>query len=350
MKRYLLIFILLSTYAFSANTYDTIPNDYSTLKAALEVSRTGYSAGDTAFIIIDTVFIDSSGSAHFDIDDFMPGSSTNTIMLIKAVGNARTAGLMRDTNYTWYLGNSKDIECGGLVFDGIQFEARINGVIFYSGATGIDSTKFTNCIFDMGDDEMIRNQAFLLSAVDLVIINCLFFDTIQGGTNEAPLRVSTGEFLNGFVYNTTFYGTNEGATDNIGTGTWTWKNIIIQEVRGARGTSGGIPTAGADTIHGFVTDTVIVDMSSTDTANVYDSAVVAFVSIANEDFRQTAGDTVANERGLDLSSDNNQPFTTDIAGTTRPIGDDWDLGFFEAEEAVPSEVSSRRRKLIGVMK
>jgi co-chaperonin GroES (HSP10) len=60
--------------------------------------------------------------------------------------------------------------------------------------------------------------------------------------------------------------------------------------------------------------------------NIFGNAT--FVDEANNDFHLDQNDTVAKDKGTDLSSDTNLNFTTDIDGSTR--GTDWDIGADEA--------------------
>ena len=63
-------------------------------------------------------------------------------------------------------------------------------------------------------------------------------------------------------------------------------------------------------------------------ANSLNSTTVNFADASGGDFRLLAG-SPGIDQGVDLSSDPNFPFNTDIIGTVRPQGAAWDIGAFE---------------------
>ncbi len=63
------------------------------------------------------------------------------------------------------------------------------------------------------------------------------------------------------------------------------------------------------------------------------STTVSFVDIAGKNFHLAPADTAAKDAGMDLSTDSNLAFNTDIDGQARPIGSAWDIGADEAPDS-----------------
>ncbi|KKU49278.1 hypothetical protein A3H10_04185 [Candidatus Uhrbacteria bacterium RIFCSPLOWO2_12_FULL_46_10] len=67
---------------------------------------------------------------------------------------------------------------------------------------------------------------------------------------------------------------------------------------------------------------------------------VSFVDTSNNDYHLASSDTAAKDMGVDLSSDANLAFASDIDGQSRPQGSSWDIGADEVEETVSAPPSS----------
>jgi hypothetical protein len=67
---------------------------------------------------------------------------------------------------------------------------------------------------------------------------------------------------------------------------------------------------------------------SINSTTVLTNGTADFVDAANRDFRLNA-ESPGIDAGTDLSGDAVFPFDDDMYGTTRPKGDDWDIGLYE---------------------
>lgn len=73
------------------------------------------------------------------------------------------------------------------------------------------------------------------------------------------------------------------------------------------------------------------DTSSPDAS--YRSKAVTFADEAGHDYRLSSSDSNARDQGDDLSADSSYAFSTDVAGTSRPVNSVWDIGAWEGSVA-----------------
>jgi len=90
------------------------------------------------------------------------------------------------------------------------------------------------------------------------------------------------------------------------------------------------------------------NISSDSTApgtNSITNATVQFFDATNNDFRLSSTDTVARDAGIDLSSDDNYAFNSDIMGNARGNGLAWDIGAHEGAAIIRRSVGLDSRNL-----
>jgi len=124
-----------------------------------------------------------------------------------------------------------------------------------------------------------------------------------------------------YVYNNTVHDCNRGIRENTGD-VYAYNNIV--QDCGAGGCFVG-------TIDGD--NNVSEDTTSTGGGNDQTSTEAEFIDEANFDFHISFADIAAKNNGVDMSTDSDLNFTTDIDGDSRPT-DSWDIGADEAAATI----------------
>lgn len=161
------------------------------------------------------------------------------------------------------------------------------------------------------------------SATSASVWNNIVYDFINGTTNNNGIRIYTATG-GSFVYNNTIHNCYNGITTSYECAVV--KNNIVQSC--ADGFAGAFYTNSDFNISDIVSDAP----SPSYRTNL--ATDVTFLDEANDNFHLSPSDTVAINAGVDLSSDANLPFNTDIDGDERKI---FDIG---ADEYMPVEFVS----------
>ena len=183
----------------------------------------------------------------------------------------------------------------------------VNNLIYYTFTTTNNDTAFGIYVFDKDGSYYIANNVIY---------------GINGGYFNNSAILVFGK--NNYIYNNTISDSVIGIYANSGIGDKTVaKNNIVQRASPEhlwpnRGYFGNFATSSDYNISDIAEDAP--------GAHSKNSTTVQFVDVTNGDFHLSLSDTAAKDAGVNLSTDPDLSFTTDIDGQTRPSGPNWDIG------------------------
>jgi len=183
---------------------------------------------------------------------------------------------------------------------------------------GADYNEISNCIFR--GNGTTNGKVTNNGGIDAKFWNCISYNFNSGFRNHSG---------NSYFYNCTAYGNNIGF--HRLDGTMVAKNNITQSC-----TTGFSGTFSSDSTNNLSDDATYAS-STADIVNTH----VLFADEDNDDFHLASNDAGARNYGIDLSADDNLPFSTDIDGQARTSP--WDIG---ADEYVAAEVEFIPRIII----
>jgi len=156
----------------------------------------------------------------------------------------------------------------------------------------------------------------------LKIFNNIIYDW-AGGVYNAGVLLENPFDASVYIYNNTMQACQEGIYIHGASASVIAKNNIV---KGSGNTSAYIGTFASGTDYNATDGT---DDIGQGTHNKI-SQTLTFIDEANDDFHLANTDRAARDAGTDLSADANLPFSTDIDGESRPLGQGWDIGADEA--------------------
>jgi len=222
------------------------------------------------------------------------------------------------------VGNTttKNIRMDGIQIVNTNTASGYRICISYSNPTSGFVLTMDSCIFHAtgtSAEQAGSADLILLGAVTNKAIratNCQF----SGRTENAIKMVYIGSGgVNTVFYNCVFYGMKTGVDfGNGNTGKVYFKNNVLQRYSGSSGSCIIAPTGWG------ATATNLTDDSTSPNGSSYQNKQATFEDAANFDFHLGASDTVATDKGTDLSGDGQLAFSTDIDGATRT--GTWDCG------------------------
>jgi hypothetical protein len=219
------------------------------------------------------------------------------------VSNVRVDGLQISATGTFaYTGS---VGAFGWAHSGIQVS---NNILRKAGAV-TDWSHYVGVYDIYGNDTKIWNN---------IIYD---FKSLDGGSGMGIY------YLNGpqgtcYLYNNTLYNCGRGIMGNA-----LVKNCLVQKC----------PTAGFEGTFNAASSNNLSDLATAPPGTTpYASTTVQFVDSAAENFLLATTDAGAKNRGVDLSTDPNIPFNTDIKGTLRSGA--WDIGADEQGVSVSGSV------------
>lgn len=211
--------------------------------------------------------------------------------------------------------------------DGLQIQATDDAyAIDSNGDTSTDNGYLTvsNNILKGDASPTVNNYGIVAhwnSYVYLKAYNNIFYDFYSSIANSSFASIN-------YIYNNTSYNASHshyysalGSADVL-------KNNIAQS---GAGTGYDYNTGSGDSND---TSNTSSDATAPAYGNYARNASVAFADAVNKDFHLAGNDTVAREKGDDLSADSYLPFSTDINGHTRPSLNLWDIGADEGAKYI----------------
>ena len=181
-----------------------------------------------------------------------------------------------------------------------------------------------------GDYGIVFNDSNNLPVKGKIWNNIIYGYT--NGNTSTPDRIGAikeqyfvGTSSQAYIYNNTVYNNNYGIYTYYPTPSILKNNISYNNQVDYYDYGGGITTS---------TNNISKDATSPDIA--FRNKTVSFVSTSTSDFHLAPTDSSAKDAGVDLSTDPNLSFSTDIDGNTRPSGSAWDIGADEFVNTNPN--------------
>jgi len=203
----------------------------------------------------------------------------------------------------------------------------IDGLQIFSGATmmgsdAIDLTnssgevKISNSIFKADPVNGMSNFGINISTISNAgtyqVWNNIIYGYLAGGINL------DGSANTLYAYSNTIIGSDGAGQDicyNRVDGTFVAKDDIAQSC--SAGYSGTFDDSSSNNLSG------LADAPGTNPAN---SATLTFADSSSNDYHLNSSDTAAMGQGVNLTSDSNLSFSTDIDRDSRPSSSVWDIG------------------------
>ena len=281
--------------------------DYTSLQAAITAEKAIRSDLVARDEVLKLICINSAGSpdiiALIASGDFITDATRKIV-----IEGDNTTGIFNTAKYH-IIANSGET---GLTIVNCNVTVK-NIQVKSSGFQNINQSGNYQCEF-VGN-VLIGGGA---DALSFTTRNAYVFNNVIYNAAGAGIRVQSGDY-NVFLYNNTVYNCGIGINFNFATDNTAINNLLINN---SQDYYNNIPGATFYSAANITSDTTSPDGAS------YQSISVNFTDAANGDFRLLAG-SPGIDQGVDLSSDPNYPFNTDIIGTLRPQGAAWDIGAFE---------------------
>jgi len=290
-------------------------SDLTTADVVLNIPCYYDSAADTTAVIVSGYTTDATRY----IKIYTP-SNTAT----ESNNSQRANGKWNDTKYNLKVSTNNhnfDISISYVHIDGLQIyqysdSPTKGGIYAYANKTGIEIS-----------NNIIRGNGNYSSATHFginIADSCKIWNNIVYNFNATTSFgiQSTTSGTNHYIYNNTVYGCTAGILQS--NATVILKNNIVYNNT----------TDYSGTFNSSSTNNLSKDGTAPPLNTYYTSKTLAFTSVTAgaEDFHLVSTDTDAINKGADLTSDANLPFSTDIDGQTRNLrSEGWDIG---ADEAV----------------
>jgi hypothetical protein len=355
---YILLAILLLTVCYVLDS-DAVSSGTFTINQWGTGNYTAFASAEAGLqgVLISTCYIVCTGS--WTATDYQYGQRSingwttysTAPIVFTATGLARSTGSWDTTKYIFdgdgdggtVLGNYE----GFVYIDGIQFwyNATSNGgdtIRDYSTTTN-DRLEVSNC-FIKSNDKSRRGILCNNKSKKYVFWNNIFDKCTQGIYAYAFTQQTTF-----YIYNNTVVNSSQSASAGIhlepndATKTYmyvTLKNNLVQY------------RPYGDCYYLLYTGTGLQLSSATNVSNdntspntEYCNSTASFSNPNIQYYMLTSTDTTSLDKGRNLSADVLFPFSTDIAGITRPSGTAWDIGASEYQYPV-NAIITRRRGLI----
>jgi hypothetical protein len=240
------------------------------------------------------------------------------------VWNTTTAYRLEVSNDAAIWINSQYVRIDGLQVRVTSVNADgEEGVLVYYSGTGGDVRISNNIIRGVGSANSsypyhngIEVYNDTGASGTLKIWNNIVYDfQMTSGSHymASCLHMSASGFT-AYAYNNTTYGCNAGIYQNYST-VYAKNNIVQANL-----------LKGFDGTFASGSDYNISDMTSAPGSHSKTSTTVSFVNVTNRNFHLSSSDTAARGAGINLTSDPNLSFSTDIDGDPRPSSGAWDIG------------------------
>ena len=284
------------------------------------------------------------GDAADSSDVTISGWTTSTANYIKIyapylsseVGaSQRTSGVWNNAKarfeYTAGIWNPFVIE-NDVWIDGLQFEdtattGTSSSAVLVSALTPL-TVKISNCLIDLNLSGSATGWAGLHLGINGTVSgsteyawNNIVYNGLTTGTTGILLEVNgTGYFSNNTV---------DGPPIGFQSDAFTGSTLVIAKNNIAQGcASSCYATNNGGTYSPASTNNIASDTTAPG-SNALNSKTVTFVNPSAGDYRLSPSDAIALNAGVDLSSDPNLAFNTDIDNIPRPQGPAWDIGASE---------------------
>ena len=259
---------------------------------------------------------------------FRPGSD-NVVDFLCEKNILRGESTAIGSYYSWGV-DIEDVDTGGsgtvkvgnnIIYDFGAAEGLNGGIYVYAGEVYVDSYIYNNTINDCTYGIATEGNQGAVVIINNITQNCV---------NQNLYYFSSGVFDSTSGYNIrddlidyeTIWGTNHA----IGTGTSYTANKLNDSGGGLLGTQvGSIVENTTDNTQTYVT-VVDSDIQLTLNADIFDHGTEVYIVTTNmygtvnfdgTTYLLDAADTVAKDKGIDLSEDSNYPISDDILGNTR---------------------------------
>jgi len=261
-------------------------------------------------------------------------SATNYIKIYTPVNTAteannsqRAVGKWDDSKYDLKVSTNNhnfDISIGYVHIDGLQIyqysdSPTKGGIYAYTGKAGIEISN--NIIRGNGSYSSVTHFG-INSADSSKIWNNIIYNFNVATSVGINLTYGT---TNQYIYNNTIYGCTAGIIQS--NATVILKNNVVY--------NNGTDYSG--TFNSASTNNLSKDATAPAYNTYYTGKTLTFTNTTSgsEDFHLAVTDTDAINKGADMTSDANLPFTADIDGQTRSLhGNGWDIGADEGADQV----------------
>ena len=303
--------------------------DYTSLQAAITAEKAIRSDLVARDEVLKLMCISSAGSPDttpvvIDSGYFVTDATRNIV-----IQGDNTTGVWDNSKYTLQTSDVCINTDGGVSLNYLQVQATgSNTALRYF--QNVNNLNINGCLINNNSNTPgVLYAGALGSGYYANITNTVFYlsGTINDGTTRNILLIVQSAKSGLRLYNCTIIGAlNAGAGQTVGVidlDNGGGRGILIKNciVQGFDNNYANIYASGSDYNQSDVTDAQMPGANSI-------TGEAIFADAANGDFRLLAG-SPGIDQGVDLSSDPNFPFNTDITGTTRPQGSAWDIGAFE---------------------
>lgn len=345
----ILILLILTSASYAADSIKVTicppPSDcdYTSFDAAESAHDQDLVSNDSTFFAeFDSVW--NAVTTGWGITGWTTGASNN--IYITATGQARTTGIYGAPGYRLEVSTNQ-------VVNNLETYVTIDGFQFYmthaaQGNHGIDISSVTSGTILIKNCIIRANPAYTgtqsqwgirgMTGGDLQIHNCVFYDWMGSNSLQAAVRADNDST---FIYNSTFINNRTDVRVMAAGDVVVIQNSLFAASIDQNEEEGG--RFGAATDYNSTDSADFGEMATNTNDNV--NQTFTFQDAANDTFYITSADAGARELGTPITG-RLESFTDDIAGRSRPISTNWDIGFYEADApgAPPDKLQYRRRE------